>query len=108
MHFFAVVLYDYNVKLLVNVKRLSYTFFGGNIVRILVHFVFTAAHFYRELVAASISHFVLPLQNFHVVLPTKKCLLEFASLPPTFSFSLSFLALYSKFVDMTTNLSILL
>ena len=47
-----------------------------------------------------------PLQNFHVVLPTKKCLLRFfisrskslspffslsfAGLPPTFSFSLSF------------------
>ena len=46
-----------------------------------------------------------PLQNFHVVLPTKKCLLcslslainpcrplslSFAGLPPTFSFSLSF------------------
>ena len=57
-----------------------------------------------------------PLQNFHVVLPTKKCLLCFLSLlliPVTlflaelrwpaahfFFFCLS-LALYSKFVDMT-------
>ena len=62
------------------------------------------------------------LQNFHLVLPTKKfivCffshsrslppffLLSFVGLLPTFSFSLS-LALYSKFVDMTINLSLTL
>ena len=34
------------------------TFFGGNVVRVLVHFVFAAAHFHLALVAASISHFV--------------------------------------------------
>ena len=33
-------------------------FYGGNVVRVLVHFFFTAAHFYLALVAASISHFV--------------------------------------------------
>ena len=65
------------------------------------------------------------LQNFHLVLSTKKCLLcfsslcskslspffslSFAGLPPTFSFSLSFrLALYSKFVDKTIYLSLIL
>ena len=67
---------------------------------------FTAAYFHLALVAASISHFVTALQNFQVVLPTKKCLLQFstyhsksmspffslsfAGLPPTFCFSLSF------------------
>ena len=39
-------------------KRLSYMFYGGNVVRVLVHFFFTAAHFHLALVAASISHFV--------------------------------------------------
>ena len=62
------------------------------------------------------------LQNFHVVLPTKKFLvcffshsrslpsfflLSFVGLLPTLSFSFS-LALYSKFVDMTINLSLTL
>ena len=55
-----------------------------------------------------------PLQNFHVVLPTKKCCLSlffslsFAGLSPTFSFSLSLSFSYSKFVDMTINLSLTL
>ena len=39
-------------------KLLSYMFYGGNVVRVLVHFFFTAAHFHLALVAASISHFV--------------------------------------------------
>ena len=39
-------------------KLLSYTFYGGNIVRVLVHFFFTAAHFHLALVAACISHIV--------------------------------------------------
>ena len=54
VHFFAVVLHDYNVKL--PETYLSYTIFGGNVVRVLVHFFFTAAHFHLALVAASISH----------------------------------------------------
>ena len=55
-----------------------------------------------------------PLQNFHVVLPTKKCCLSlffslsFAGLSPTFSFSLSLSFSYFKFVDMTINLSLTL
>ena len=39
-------------------KLLSYMFYGGNVVRVLVHFFFTAAHFHLALVATSISHFV--------------------------------------------------
>ena len=65
-----------------------------------------------------------PLQTFHVVLPTKKCLLCFLSLALNlcrpFSrwaslacrllslFLCVSLALYSKFVDMTINLSLML
>ena len=65
-----------------------------------------------------------PLQNFNVVLPTKKMSplffisrskslspffsLSFAGLQPTFSFLCVSLALYSKFVDMTSNLSLIL
>ena len=64
-----------------------------------------------------------PLQNFHFVLPTKKCLrffisrsksllpffsLSFAGLPPTFSFLCLSLTLYSKFVDMTIYLNLIL
>ena len=61
-----------------------------------------------------------PLKNFHVVFPTKNesplffisrsrsllpfFSLSFAGLPPNFSFSLSSQALYSKFVDMTTQI----
>ena len=41
VYFFAVVLHDYNVKLP------SYTFYGGNVVRLsLLTFFFTAAHFH--------------------------------------------------------------
>ena len=63
-----------------------------------------------------------PLQNFHVVLPTNRCRLRFfisrsQSLSPFFSLSFASplslflclsLALYSKFVDMTIYLSLIL
>ena len=86
-------------------KLLRYTFYGGNVVRVPVHFfslplIFTLHWWPLAFLILS------PLQNFHVVLPTKKCLLRFfisrskslspffslsfAGLPPTFSFSLSF------------------
>ena len=39
-------------------KLLSYTLYGGNVVRVLAHFFFTAAHFHLALVAASISYFL--------------------------------------------------
>ena len=79
--------------------------YGGNVVRVPVHFfsqplIFTLQWWPLAFLILS------PLQNFHVFLPTKKCLLRFfisrskslspffslsfAGLPPTFSFSLSF------------------
>ena len=100
VHFFAVVLHDQNVKLPESffMEEMSYVFSFT--------FFFTAAHFHLALVAASISHFVNAAKNFQVVPETKKmsilffisrsrslspfCLLSFAGLPPTFSFSLSF------------------
>ena len=39
-------------------ELLSYTFYGGNVVHVLVHFFFTAAHFHLASAAASISHIV--------------------------------------------------
>ena len=87
-------------------QALSYTFYGGNVVRVLVHFFFTAAHFHLALVAASISHFVTAATKFSCCSSNKKMSplffisrsrslspffsLSFAGLPPTFSFSLSF------------------
>ena len=65
-----------------------------------------------------------PLQNFHVILSTKKCLLCFLSLAPDLCHPFSHwaslacrllslflglsLALHSKFVDMTINVSLIL
>ena len=37
---------------------------GGNVVRVLLHFFFTAAHFHLALVAASISYFVTVATKF--------------------------------------------
>ena len=66
VHFFAVFfLHNYNAKLL------SYTFYGWNVVSVPVHF-FSLPHIFTLL--------WWPLQNFHVVLPTKICLLCFLSL----------------------------
>ena len=55
VHFFAVVLHDYNVWNFQ--KLLSYTFYEGNVVRVLVHFFFTAAYFHLALVATGIGRF---------------------------------------------------
>ena len=55
-------------------QGLSYTFYGGNVVCVLDHFFFTAAHFHLALVAAY-PIWSPPLQNFHVVLPAKKFIL---------------------------------
>ena len=93
-------------------KLLSYTFYGGNVVRVPVHFfslplIFTLHWWPLAFLILS------PLQKFHVVLPTKKCLLlalnpchpfsRWASLArrPLSLFLCLSLALYSKFVDMT-------
>ena len=63
-------------------QALSYTFYGGNIVRFLVHLFFTAAHFHLAFMwPLAVLILSTLLQNFHVVLPTtKKCLLCFLSL----------------------------
>ena len=90
-------------------------------------FLFTFFHcryFHLALVAASISHFVNATTKFPSCSSNKKCLLgffisrskslspffslSFAGLLPTFSFLCLSLALYSKFVDMTIYLSLIL
>ena len=86
-------------------KLLSYMCYGGNVVRVLVHFFFTAAHFHLAFLAASISHFLTTTKKFSCCFPNKKMTplffisrsrsllpffwMTFASLLPTFSFSLS-------------------
>ena len=96
VHFFAVVLHDYNLKL-PETSQLHVFF---------VHFFLTAAHFHLALVAACISHFVTVVTKFSCCSSNKKMSplffisrckslsaffsLSFACLPPTFSFSLCF------------------
>ena len=60
-------------------KLPSYRFYGGNVVRVLVHFF--SLTLISTLHWRPLAFLVLPppLQNFHVVLPTKKCLLCFPS-----------------------------
>ena len=96
-------------------QDLSYTFFGGNVVRFLVHFFFTAAHFHLALVAASISHFVTAAAIFSCSSSNNKMSplsFFFSRLcwPAAYSLFLLFLslALYCKFLDMTINLSLIL
>ena len=105
-------------------KLLSYTFYGGNVVRVLVHFFFTAAHFLLALVAASISHFVTAPTKFSCCSSNKNMSalpLSLAMNPcrpfsrwallacgPLSLFLYLSLALYSKFVDMTIYLSLIL
>ena len=100
VHFFAVVLHDYNVKLPEASRNFLVTRF------FFVHFVFTAPHFHLALVAASISYFITTVTKFSCCSSNKKMSplffisrskslspffsLSFAGLPPTFSFSLSF------------------
>ena len=99
VHFFAVVLHDYNVKL-------PKTFLWRKCRARSRSLFFTAAHFLLALVAASISHFVTAATKFSCCSSNKKMSplffisrsrslspffsLSFAGLPPTFSFSLSF------------------
>ena len=105
-------------------KLPSYTFYGGNVVRVPVHFFSLPLIFTLHWWPLAFLILSPPLQNFHVVLPTKKCLLCFLSLAldlcRPFSrwaslacrllslFLCLSLALYSKFVDMTINLSLIL
>ena len=78
----------------------SYTFNGGNVARVLVHFFFHCRPFSPWWPIAFLI-FSPPLQNFRVVLLTKNVsfvvylsvalfALSFAGLSPTFSFSLPF------------------
>ena len=53
-------------------KLLSSMFYGGNVVRVIVHFFFTAAHFHLALVAASISHCFTTTTKFSCCSPNKK------------------------------------
>ena len=122
VHFFAVVLHDYNVNLQKLLARFlekmsyvfSFTFFSFSL-----PLIFTL-HWWP------LAFLILspPLQTFHVVLPTKKCLLcslslalnlcrpfhRWASLACRLLSLLLcvFLTLYSKFVDLTINLSLML
>ena len=118
VHFFAVVLHYYNIKLPetsqlhILLRKCSTT----------CSLVFYCRSFSPWWPLAFLI-FSPSLQNFHVALPTKKSLLFFilccsflllfftlslAGLLPTFSFFCVCLSLYSKFVDMTINLSLIL
>ena len=109
VHFFAVVWHDYNVKLL---WRKCHTCSRS--------LFFTAAHLHLALVAASISH-LTTATKVSCCSSNKKCLLCFLSLAlnpcrpfsrwacrPLSLFLCLSLALYSKFVDMTIYLSLIL
>ena len=107
-HFFCTFLSRCSARLQRETSRKIF-FYGGNVVRVLVHFFFfTAAHFLLALVAASIPHFVTAATKFsppalffqQTMTPLfficcSRSLspffsLSFAGLPPTLSFSLSF------------------
>ena len=122
VHFFAVVLHDCNVKRpsLRSARRISslletswFTFYGGSVVGVLVHFFFHCRSFSpaRQHPAAT---------KFHVVPPTKMSpfvfclslsapfLVELRSVALLSLFLCLSFSLYSKFVDMTINLSLIL
>ena len=118
VHFFAVVLHDYNVKLPKTFLWRKCRTCSRS------HFFSLPLIFFLHWWPLAFLILSPPLQNFHVVLPTKKCLLCFLSLAldlcRPFSrwaslacrllslFLCLSLALYSKFVDMTINLSLIL
>ena len=93
----------------------SNTFYGGNVVRVLVHFFFTTAHFQLALVAAKFSHFLTSATKFFMLFfqpkmfplffisrsSSLRCFPRWTSLacrPLSLYLFLSF-SLYSKFVD---------
>ena len=98
VHFFAVVLHDFNVKL-------PETFYGGNFARVLVHFFSLPLIFSLHWWPLAFLILSPPLQNFHVVFPTKNFSFVFFLVelrwPAAYflSFSAFPIALYSKFVD---------
>ena len=53
-------------------KLLSFVFFEGKVVRVLIHFFFTAAHFHLALVATRISPFVTTTTKFSCCYSNKK------------------------------------
>ena len=103
VHFFAVVLHDYNVKL---PETSQFHVLWRKCRTCSRSLFFTAAHFHLALVAASSSHFVTAATKFSCCSSNKKMSplffisrsrslspffsLSFAGLPPTFSFSLCF------------------
>ena len=82
-------------------KLLSHTFFGENVVRVLVHFFFTAAYFYLTLVAASIFLFCHRCYKIFMLFFQQKMSPFFffisRSRPLSPFFSLSFAGLLSTF-----------
>ena len=70
---FAFVLHDYNVK--VPETSYSYTFYGGNVVRVLIYYFLLPLILTFHQWPLAFLIFSLPLQNSRAVLPTKKCLL---------------------------------
>ena len=91
-------------------KLLSYTLYGGNVVRVLAHFFFPAAHFHLAMVAAGISYFLTAATKLSCCSCNKKLSpflfisrsrslspffsLSFAGVPPSFSFFSVFHFLY--------------
>ena len=93
----------------------SYTFYGGNVGRVLVHSFFTVAHFHpggRQHPAATKFHIVPPTENvsfWFFSLSLAHFLVELRLPVALISLCLCLsLSLYSKFVDMTINLSLIL
>ena len=68
-------------------QGLSYTFYGGNVV--LFFSLFFHCRSFSPCIGGCLSP---PLHNYHVVLPTKKCLLCYLSLPLDLCHSFSRLA----------------
>ena len=105
-------------------KLLSDTFYGGNVVRVLVHFFFYCRSISPSaLVAASISYFLTATTKLSCCSSNKKCLLCCLSLSLDLCCPFSgwaslacrllslflclSLPLFSKFVDVTVNLSLI-
>ena len=110
VHFFAVVLHDYKVKSSRNflvtrfMEEMSYVLFCSLFVSLplfftLPHFLTAATKFPKNVFLFFISR-SSSLSLFFS--------LSFAGLSPTFSFLCLSLSLYSKFVDVTINLSLIL
>ena len=111
VHFFAVVLHDYNVKL----PETSQLYVLWRECRTCYRSLFFSLPLIFTLNLRPLAFLIFspPLQNFHVVLPTKKCFpyffisrsrslspsfsMSFAGLPPIFPFSLSFSFSFSIF-----------